>query len=310
MAPEVELGRTAYHSLELLHVEFRELIFSKFSHIVRHLSEPPHIVSALGTLHIHKIYGGIHFLSNAFRASEDGSILIQKVHPVVNAVPLGRLVADETDDGRRALGLEFQHTAKGIILVDVKSLEACAQPIEKLIEHRVVQVLIKLSALAVDPRRQRRNPLPVAIMPQVEKHEGMVGELGPHLFYTLKAHTPHHLLLRNGEQLECFHAIVAQKMIETTLNGLALLLRLFGKGIGNVAAHNLAAIATHKRPRHVGKHIEHPKRKARQGASKKKKQALQKCFHGAKIVKPMETRPLTGSFLVPPASTTNRTRTG
>ena len=82
-----------------VHVLGSELFVFRAAGIVGHELKRAVIVPAAGAGHFSVIYGGIHLLGNALGAGEYGSVLVQKVEPLVDVDPAGSLVGDESDDG-------------------------------------------------------------------------------------------------------------------------------------------------------------------------------------------------------------------
>lgn len=73
--------------------------------------------------------------------------------------------------------------------------------------------MVDLAALAFlrDPQGQGRDPLPVAVMAQVDGAGLAPEEAFVHTVGALEDHAAAHLLLADGEQLDGLHRIVANQ---------------------------------------------------------------------------------------------------
>ena len=74
-------------------------------------------------------------------------------------------------------------------------------------------------------------------------------------------HAPHHLIVPYREFLHHLDYLVAELMVEATLDFLYLLQRLLGEALGELLAHQFPAIeARDHQIGHVGQHIKHSQR--------------------------------------------------
>ena len=186
---------------------------------------------------------------------------MQKIHPLIDIDGRGRLVADKTDNSPAALLLVRKDMAQGFVFRDIRGTEMSAQFDEQLINDLVLQRPIELRidvVRSLGPEGDGRNPFPVAIVPQVDKHEGLALQRLLHILHPFDDHASAHLLCRHGQQPYGFKGIVAQESEELPLNLSPFLLAFFGKGVGQVRAHHFPAIAhqiVHHEERNIRENI-------------------------------------------------------
>ena len=82
VAPQPEMWLSLDDFFQFCHVAFRQLIVGDVFDVVGHEAQSQAVLSASFALHVGEKHGGIHFLCNAFRSSEDRRVLVQEVHPV------------------------------------------------------------------------------------------------------------------------------------------------------------------------------------------------------------------------------------
>lgn len=119
---------------------------------------------------------------------------------------------------------------------DAHCAEALADGQEHLVHARILQRMVNLAALALlrDPQGQGRDPLPVAVMAQVDGAGLATKETFVHTVGALEDHAAANLLLADGEQFDGLHRIVAKPMVEVFLYLPQVGLRAIGEGAAQV----------------------------------------------------------------------------
>ena len=111
------------------------------------------------------------------------------------------------------------------------------------------------------------DPLPIAIVSQVEADGASLPEFGLHLFHVLEHHAAAHLAFRHRGHLAGLPDVVHEVVIEPAFDAFDFLQRLLGEAFRQVLAHHLAPIAhqpVHHPVEAVGQHIHQSERKQRQ----------------------------------------------
>ena len=83
--------------------------------MVLHRDDVEVIVATLGTAHAAIHHEGVHLAGNVLSANEDGCVVVEERHKVVNAAPLGLLVADEAYCVVLVLLAQLEDAAEGFL---------------------------------------------------------------------------------------------------------------------------------------------------------------------------------------------------
>ena len=221
------------------------------------------VISSAHTMDLHIEHGMVEFPEYALGTRQDGSVVMQEIHPMMDIEPIGLLVGDITDDDGLFLSMMLHYFAQRILHGDAMGIHPFSDQQEKLVECLVLQRVVNLSAPSVGlyPERYRRNPFPVAEMSQVEAHRLSAGHHFIECFGILEHHPPFHLLAAHRHQLNRLRKIVAEPLVEILLNAPQLLLRLFGESTLQVFPHYLQAVSAHmvdQQVQYVCKEVMHP----------------------------------------------------
>ena len=118
---------------------------------------------------------------------------------------------------------------------------------EKTIERRILNRMIDQSHLCLgrQPKRQRRNPFPVAVMTCIDDTRlSLLYQLGNHL-RALEHHASFHILSSDRHVFHRFHYQVAEKMIKVMFYLSDFRLRLLWERRRKVLSYHLLTIAYH-----------------------------------------------------------------
>ena len=166
----------------------------------------------------------------------------------MDAVPSRSLVGDESDDGALPLLFELKNVSHRLVFRDVVGPKAGTHLIEERVERFAFERAVQLGAvggLTRAPKRHGGNPFPVAVVPQIDKHERVRFQFAFHFFHALHNHSPLHFLGRDGEQFDGFNHIVAKPSVETFFNLSSLAHGTLRKRAVNVLAYHLSPIPHH-----------------------------------------------------------------
>lgn len=103
------------------------------------------VVATLGSAHAAVHHEGIDLAGDVLGSDEDGGVVVEERHEVVDAVPLGLLVADEADDIVLVFFAQLENAAEGFLHLNVHATILTAQVEEELVHHFIVDMVIDLS---------------------------------------------------------------------------------------------------------------------------------------------------------------------
>ena len=144
---------------------------------------------------------------------------------------------------------------------------------EEIVKGIVVQRIIDKPH---DTLRRQVNayagkPLPIAIMSKDGCHVLSLFEALLHLIGVVGGEPAAQLLVADAQKLQSFEEIVAEPMVEATLQAYDLRTTFLWESRGEIVTHDLAAVAHHivyEHKLHVGEHVEHPERQERECVEK------------------------------------------
>ena len=235
-----------YHVFQFLHISLRELVVGKVLRAVGHAAHHAAVIAPVRARHVGEVHRRVHLLGNALRAREYRRVVVEKVDPVVCVASARCLIRDKADNRAHALAAERKHAAQRVVFGDIFCSEARAQVGEQAVKQTVVERAVKLGAMrlgVLGPNGQRADPFPVAVMPEVDEHEGVVLQVTLQILYALKRHAAHDFLAAHREQLERLKGVVAEKAVKPALYLPDAPRRSVGERRYKVSAHHLTAIA-------------------------------------------------------------------
>lgn len=207
------------------------------------------------------IYNGLIQLAGyAFRAQENGCILVQEGHPV-GVVGVGCLIGNKGGDA--LLFAQRHHFLEGILPGNELGAEAGPHAVNEAIHIFIDQGMVDHIKLRVDLAAAGiACPFPVAQVPhyqdqalalrrQVVEQFGRSGS---------KIAVLQHPLFADGQGLEGFQEQVAKVPVKLAPDLLQLLLRLFGESVAEVLHYQLLAVADHpqqEKTENIGKAVQY-----------------------------------------------------
>ena len=212
--------------------------------------------------------------------------MMQEVGPVMDVVISGYLVGNVAHDVDYAFLLPSQYGQERGIHLDGLSLETASHIQEETVENLVFQRMINLAALHVAMNTQRTDPLPVAVMPQIDRDRTPAGKILVQFVQPLKAHPSAHLFLTDRKQLDGFYDIVTEKGIKLLGDLLNLLWRLLRKGRFQIAVHHAFPVADHviqQIIKQIGNPVKHPQWKKRNQIPECETNVISYIFHVIKL---------------------------
>ena len=244
MTPQPELRLSLYVLLQHTTVLFCNLELLHLRRLVGDELKLPLVVSASWSVAVHVEYCVVQSSEYLLCSREHRSVVIKEVRPVVYVVPERHLVGDISYYHGLSLLFVLGDDAQCLRHRYADATEALAHVFEETVEVGILQHVVYLTAywIRLQGERQRRYPLPVAVVTEVQSArlsllDGFVEQL-----CSFECATTHHLLLAYSHHLQTLHHIVAEPLVEAPFNATYLVLRLLGKRVGEVLTYYLPAI--------------------------------------------------------------------
>ena len=267
MRPQPILWLATNHAFKFARTDFRNLEVGIGLRFFRNGRKRATIMTARKALDVKEEYGGIHLFGNAFGAREYWGVLIEEVHPQMRIFGARSLVGNETNHTLPSLSLKAHDFTQSVVLRYAFCAVMFAHLDEEFVHCLALQWAIEFAKCrsGMEPKGKRRNPFPIAIVSEKDKHKIMGIQRTIYCLAIFKQHVAHHLFRLNGEQLKRFYTIVTKKMIEASLNLSQLLLRLLRERVLEIHAYHTTAILYNVVEHHVnkvGNEVKHSERQS------------------------------------------------
>ena len=245
MAPEPDGGVAADGGFELAEVDVGELPFGHRLGVAGDESHLAVVVAAAQSGDVGIEDGMARGACYALGAREDGRVVVEEVHPVVDVHPVGFLVGDVAHADGSAFTPIAHHLAQRVVHGDALGSEPLAHLQEKAVGGGVLKRVVDLCALHVGrhPEGQRGDPLPVAHMSEEDGARLSAVEHLVELVGAGEGHATAQLPLADGHEFDGLHEVVAEVAVEAALNLLEFLWRLLGEGGQQVVPDDAVAIS-------------------------------------------------------------------
>ena len=274
VAPEIVFGLTAdgflQHGKELAcDAKLRQRIRLAGDEMVG-----TRIVATPRTPHLHIEDGIVHLAHDALGSREDRRVVVQERQPAMDILPLGCLVGDIAEDRPPPFLPEFDELSEDVFLRDGDHIGLRrSYTAEEIVKGIAVQWVVDQPHDTL--RRQvdayAGKPFPIAIVPKDGGHVLSLFEALLHLLGVVSDEPAAQFLVADAQKFQGFEEIVAEPMVEATLQVHDLRAVLLWKSRGEVAPHYLSAVAhhiVHEHELHVREHVEHSERQKRQCVEK------------------------------------------
>lgn len=145
VCPQPHLGVCLDVFFEQLEVSVGQDVLGYGGWMVFHGDDVEVVVATLGSAHATVHHEGIDLAGDVLGSDEDGGIVVEERHEMVDAVPLGLLVADEADNIVLVFFAQLENAAESLFHLNVHATILTAQVEEELVHHFIVDVVIDLS---------------------------------------------------------------------------------------------------------------------------------------------------------------------
>ncbi len=130
---------------EEFEVAIGEGVFWQSGGVVFHRNDVEVVIASLGSAHASVRHEGIDLAGDVFGSDEDGCVVVEERHKVVDAAPLGLLIADEADGVILAFLAELKDASEGFLHLDIHSSILASQFDEEAVHHLIINVVVDLS---------------------------------------------------------------------------------------------------------------------------------------------------------------------
>lgn len=145
VCPQPHLGVCLDVFFEQLEVSVGQDVLGYGGWMVFHGDDVEVVVATLGSAHATVHHEGIDLAGDVLGSDEDGGIVVEERHEMVDAVPLGLLVADEADEIVLALLAQLENAAESLLHLDIHAPVLSAQFVEQTVHCSVVEAVVDLS---------------------------------------------------------------------------------------------------------------------------------------------------------------------
>ena len=132
---------------EEFEVAIGEGVFWQSGGVVFHRNDVEVIIASLGSAHASVRHEGIDLAGDVFGTDEDGCVVVEERHKVVDTVPLGLLVADEAYGVILAFLAELEDASEGFLHLDIHPSILASQFDEEAVHHLIINVVALLPIL-------------------------------------------------------------------------------------------------------------------------------------------------------------------